>query len=121
MFNIYVDKGVVVSRKAASNYFNGFLDSFYMFYDDLYINNGTISLSTYKHHKNKGKKFDLNSERFTQAVFHYYKFNVMQSSKYFSIIPTKISIKTKFGRCFPIFKKWENSMQCYIDWNFASH
>jgi len=106
-----------VNRKSAFNYFNGFLETFYMFYDELYVNKGKLSLAKVGLKKSTKVIFDLNPERYTEAVFRYYKFNVMVSSLHFSPIPNKFSNHSSIGKCFPLFKRASFSMPCYIKGN----
>ena len=107
-----------MNRKSAFKYFNGFLETFYMFYDELYVDQGTVSLATLGVNRKPNKQeFDLNPERYTEAVFRYYKFNVMVSSLHFSPIPNKFSNHSSIGKCFPLFKRASFSMPCYIKGN----
>ena len=107
-----------MNRKSAFNYFNGFLETFYMFYDELYVDQGTVSLATLGVNRKPNKQeFDLNPERYTEAVFRYYKFNVMVSSSHFSPIPYKVSNHSSFGKCFALYRQFKMSMPCYIRWN----
>jgi hypothetical protein len=92
----YNDKGAMMSRELAENYFNGFLDLFYIYNDKLLDYEITIP------------------EQYTKAVFTHYKFNVTQNASEFSQLPARVCTSSSVGRCFRIFYKHETSGPCYF-------
>jgi hypothetical protein len=109
----YNDKGVVVGRAGAQSYFNGFMDAFYLFYDKL--THGKVVLHLYDIRKRyRYPNMELDPEIYTKAVLSHYNLSVLESTKDFPLIPSRLSEKSSFGRCFRIFLSAQFSYPCYI-------
>ena len=109
----YNDKGVVVGRAASHNYFNGFMDVFYLHYSKL--THGKIHLGKYDIRKRyKYPHMELAPEIYTKSVLTYFNMSVMQSASLFPLIPSRVSDKSNFGRCFRIFDVNAHSAACYV-------